>query len=228
MDVSNNFICLIPIELFDNFFNYLPDIRTMMRFKSTCKFILQLQINYKIYLISTGLIGLGLEWSRDIQIPWKLEINNLAHYYQVRKYQHLLRYYQTPKIKIFGFYTNIPFNILNSPYFKCLVCETAVFLSRYNYRKIIDFTLIEHITHRQVIFETDYLLAYILIKYFENNSVINLYLNSEIFHGRHSIYNNIEVAHTATANCNIDNTRYFISFYTEALDFTLWKNPKNK
>ena len=83
MAVSNNFICLIPQELFDTFFNYLEDIRTMMRFKSTCKFILQLKINYKIYLISTGLTGLGLEWSRNINIPRKFKYLDFTQIYRL-------------------------------------------------------------------------------------------------------------------------------------------------
>lgn len=218
-DINSGFFYGLPVELYSAIFNYLDKIVTTQNFSATCKFIYGLDIDYKIYLMNNFD---NVYWTKDSahflqKYPAsrvQLEINSLAHYYEVRKYQAMFFKFVFPVITIFGFYTNIPFDILKSNNFSS-TCENYPL----SFSEIIDYT-----TYRQVTFANNNTNNFIWIRYGQKELRVNILKSSEILMGRHNIYtnNNITATHTTTNYFNIGNTEYFISCYTNPMIFYKW------
>ena len=83
--------------------------------------------------------------------------------------------------------------------------------------------IIDHGAFREIIFESpayNYIYIYLNSKI---HSLINIYCDSEIIMNRHLLYfeNNIQVEHTTLHKIEIYGKSYFISCYTEAINFNL-------
>ena len=218
--VHGGFFSDLPVELMSVFFKYIDDIKTITRLLATCRYIHDLKIVYKIYLIRTKNAFGNWIWTRNPTSILAqnstgrlyLETTTLEQYCKAVKHQHALRNIFFPTITILGFNSDLSCDILNS--FK-LTCDNFY----HNPHDIFLSKIIDHGTHRHAIFKNKNRFNYIQFKCGDCNYQLNILFNSEILTGRHHIYNkiNAKISHTATNYIVYDDKNYYISFYTEPM-----------
>ena len=217
----------IPTEILHEIIAYLDDITTI-RFLSTCTFLHKREIKCTKFLIENYIIihnpiSDHLQWLDSLR--WLsilharksyfstllLTVTNLNQYFDIRKYLYMckINFRAMPQVRIYGFYTDIELDTV-----KTIYCQN-------NQANIIYSKIIDHGAFRQVIFES---IVYNRISIHKNKMVIfyiDIYRNSEIIKGRHSIYieNNITVDHTTLNENHMYNKSYFLSCYTQPLIF---------
>lgn len=218
LTISTRLFSDLPVELINEYFKHIDDIKTITRLLSTCKFIYELKIEYKINLIRTSFNS--LIWTRNPTLISEkgeiselyLQTNNLEQYYKALKYQHILRTICLPTITILGLNTDLPYEILNSPSFKLSHGHFGSG-SHLKLSKIRDYK-----THRHMFLKNKNILNCVRIEYEDHYDHLNIVTNSEILRGCHSIYNNIKhISHTATEYFMFNDIKYFISFYTKPM-----------
>ena len=210
----------IPIEILHETINNL-DNRSTLRFLSTCTFLYKQEIKCTRLLVSDcyKFEPHCLRWYTQLdKIKPKfdtllLTTNDLNQYFNICKYQymyciHRFKRSKLPLIRIYGFYTDMGLDTLSMITFD-------------NQNNTINVEIIDHNIFRQVIFKPivfNYMYVYQNEKLLDH---INIYNNSEIIKGRHSLYieNNIKVDHTTLNKYHICNKSYFLSCYTEPIIF---------
>ena len=211
-----------PIEILHDIINYLDDITTI-RFLSTCTFLHKQKIKCRKLLIRKNY---GCYISQPDSLVWYTEIDkiksncgtllltitDLNQYFNICKYQYMYSINKSilPLIRIYGFYTDMELDIL-----------TNIIYRNSGHNNIITFEIIEHNIFRQVIFKN--IICHDIYIYLNRicRLYINIFYSSEIIKGRHSMYlkNNIKVDHTTLDEIEISNKSYFVSCYTESINF---------
>ena len=226
---ANNYLSILPIELLGIFIEFL-DIVALTNFISTCKLYRKKTMKYTKFLyipdLGREVSPASVKWSDNpilIKKEWPnsiicLRLDCLIDYYKTRKYQYMCEHLSGffPFRKTFGFFTDLPINILKSKDFACWCPYPS---------KVYKFRIIDFGEYRQVKFINTHKNNIIQFRYKDSNFTTSVHINSEFVMGRHPIYskNNIVVAHTTIKYIILDNVQYYISCYTEALDFTKWK-----
>lgn len=215
----------IPVEILHETISYLDDISTI-RFLSTCTFLYKQEIKCTKLLIKSSILNSAanrLQWHSQcshIDENNILIVTNFKKYCNIRKYQHMYKIYinMLPKIRIYGFYTDIKLSVL----------VTMKFVNNDNI-EILYSEIIDHGDFREIIFESLVYNHIHIDPYTEHYWYMNIYCDSEIIMNRHPLYfeNNIEVHHTTLHKIEIYGESYFISCYTEAINFNFDFNSYN-
>lgn len=209
--MTQSYFDIIPAELLDIIVAEL-DISAMSRLICTNKYFYNADIVYDIYLMYPDKNKEKLQWHRNLSYPNTMKyihINKLAHYLNICKYRYMHNKLLLPYYTIHGFCTNLPINLLLS---NDAICVFPLITRRINIDSV---EIIDYGTIKQIKFIHEYknnIWFMKSIRYFNING------DSEVIYGRLSLYaeNNIKVAHTTTSYFNIDQIKYFVSFYTLA------------
>ena len=199
----------VPSELLDIIVGEL-DISAISRLLCTNKYFYNADIAYHIYLMYPEKNKEKLEWHRNLSNSNTMKymhINKLAHYLNICKYYYMHNNFLVAHHTIHGFCTDLPINILLSG---DTICVFPFIAHRININSV---EIIDYGTIKQIKFIYEYKNNIWLI---QSTRSFNINGESEVIYGRLSLYaeNNIQVAHTTTSYFNIDQIKYFVSFYT--------------